>query len=433
MLNIVVLFLMTVTTNQELIVILKFLQGPLTLLEGCILLPILMSQIKSKNNKFIAYSILYGFMLTSDKFATSFIKFAIQNYNHNMMIYVVIMFHIVALLIYLFLFNHNRMFPKMPLYQLNLPGIFILMISLISGAYFFVYGKKYEWFDSPRIIIAFSLMLIFGALFFLYQKTAKRPMYNFVIFRSERVVFGVVLFLIFYLMKSSMSNLYQVMASVWKWHWEYVLEIQYFNVLGSILGIIMAFLLMIKKVEYRYIFALGFFLLAASLFWFSFLFYPDTSVEAIAPPLILEGIAQGTLFTPLVMYMMGSVHPSISSNVGVTGTAIRFWGTTIGFSLMQNLVLYFTTKHQLLLSNSLDLTHPLFQEQWDAILGKNASNHINSEALTMSAQSIKSRLINQALLLSNIEIYRGLSLLGIITFVIVLGYQPIKKKWFLKS
>ena len=223
------------------------------------------------------------------------------------------------------------------------------------------------------------------------------------------------------------------MASVWKWHWEYVLEIQYFNVLGTIIGVLAALFMMIKKVEFRYIFALGFFLLTASLFWFSFLFYPDTSVEAIAPPLILEGIAQGILFTPLVMYMMGSVHPSISSNVGVTGTAIRFWGSTIGFSLMQNLVFYFLSKHQLLLSNSLDLTHPLFQEQWNSILGKNASSHINSEAFSMSAQSIKSQVMSQALLLSNVEIYRGLSLLGVVTFVVVLGYQPLKKRLLFRN
>ena len=99
-LNIIVLFLMTLSTNPQIILILRFIQGPLTVLEGCILLPLLMSQIKSKNVLIIAYSILYGYMMTSDKFATSIIKFAIENYSHNMIIYTVIIFHILALIIY---------------------------------------------------------------------------------------------------------------------------------------------------------------------------------------------------------------------------------------------------------------------------------------------------------------------------------------------
>ena len=148
-----------------------------------------------------------------------------------------------------------------------------MLISLISGAYFLVYGKKHYWFESNYITLSFFLCLFFAGLFILHQRTSKRPLFHFEVFKSERVILGVFIFFIFYLLRSCMSNIYQVMGSVWKWPWEYVLQIQYFNVAGSITGICVSMFLLMKKVDYRYIFTFGFFSLSISLLWFSYLFF----------------------------------------------------------------------------------------------------------------------------------------------------------------
>lgn len=433
MLNILVLFAMTLTTNTELILILRFVQGPISLFEGCILIPIIMANIKSEHSKLIAYSFMYGVMLTGDKFTTSIVKFAIENYNHNMMVYTIMSLHLVALIIYVFFFNHNRMFPKKPLYQLNLGGVFLMMISLISGAFFLIYGKKYYWFESPIIVIAFATSLIFSGLFIFHQKTSKRPLFHFDVLRSERVILGILMFFVFYLLRSGMSNIYQVMSVVWKWHWEYVLQIQYFNVAGSITGVVMAFFLVRNKIDYRNIFFVGFLLLAMSMLWFSYLFYPDTKVEAIAPTLFLEGVAQGIIFTPLVMYITGSVHPTITGSAAQIGTATRFWTTTIGFAIMQNTMLYLTTKHQFLMTKNLDKTNPIFQDQWNNLFNKNIATHLPNEAEVLSATALKAKLYNQALLVSNIEVFRTLFVLGVLAALFVLLYRPLKQRLFHRS
>lgn len=428
MLNIVVLFAMTLTTNKELILILRFIQGPLAILEGAILLPIIMSNIKNENSKLITYSFLYGLILTGDKFTTSIAKFAIQNYTHNMVIYTIIILHVATLIVYVFFFNHNRMFPKKPLFQLNLGGIFLMMISLVSGAFCLIYGKRYNWFESSYIVIAFAITLIFCGLFIIHQKTTKRPLFHFEVFKSERVIVGIILFFVFYILRSCMSNIYQVMAVVWHWHWEYVLEIQYFNVFGSITGILTSFFLVKNKIDFRIIFALGFTLLAFSLLWFSYLFYPETQISAIAPALVLQGISQGILFTPLVLFIIGSVHADFSSSASQIGVATRFWTTTIGFSIMQNVVLYLTTKHQFSMVKNLDKSSPIFQEQWTNLYAKNSVTHLPNDAEILSVGAIKAKLFNQALLVSNIEIFRTLFVLGIITAVIILAYRPLKNK-----
>ena len=432
MLNIVILFIMTLSINTQLLLVLRIIQGPIAIFEGCILYPILIHSIKGKNSRLITYSFLYGFMLTGDKFTTSIVKFAIENYNQNMILYTIIVLHVVALFIYVFFLNHNRMFPKIPLYQLNLPGVFLMMITLTSGAFMLIYGKKNYWFESPYIVGAFIICIVCAGLFILQQVTSKRPIYHFEVLKSKRVIAGVVMFFMFYLLRSSMSNIYQVMGSVWKWPWEYVLQIQYFNVAGSFLGVLISVFLLIKKVDYRYIFTIGFFTLSISLLWFSYLFFPDTKVDAIAPPLMLEGLGQGLIFTPLVLYMIGSVHPNISGNVALIGTAARFWTTTIGFAIMQNAVLYLTTKHQFLMTKNLDQTSTIFQEQWNNLMMKNSSVHLTNDSVSLSIGVLKTKLYNQALLVSNIEIFRSLFVIGIVMTFFVFFYKPFKTVLFRK-
>ena len=131
-LNIVLLYGSTLSKNPEILLIFRILQGMACLFEGCIVIPLIMARLKTDNARIIAFSVMYSTMLTGDKFATYLVKFAIENYTHNMMVYTIIIFHVFALLIYVFIFNNGRLYPKKPLYQLGIGGIFYMMIALMS-------------------------------------------------------------------------------------------------------------------------------------------------------------------------------------------------------------------------------------------------------------------------------------------------------------
>lgn len=426
-LNILVLYGMSLTTNTQVLLVLRILQAPISMFEGCILLPIIISSIKHENAKFIAFSCLYAIMMTGDKFTTSIIKFAIENYTHNMIVYTIILFHIFVLVLYALIFNQNRLFPKRPLYQTSLGGILLMVISLVSGAYFFIYGKKLYWFQSTNITIAFSLCLLFSGLFIYHQKTSKRPLFHFEIFRSDRVIIGLILFFFLYIMKSSMSNVYQVMAQVWKYPWTYVLNLQYYNVLGSFLGVFFSYFMLSKKVDFKIIFTIGFTLLSGCMLYFSTIFTPDTRVQMVIPGLFLQGFSQGILFTPIAMYMLGSVHPSISGSAAQSGTAIRFWTSTIGYSLMQNVMLHFTTKHQFFMNENLDVTNPIFQQEWNQLYNKFDSSYLANDTISLTMSSIKAKLYSQALLVSSIEIFYYLFIIGALVVCGIIFYRPLRK------
>lgn len=432
--NIVLMLLISLTTNTQLIYLLRVIQGTTSYLEGCIIVPLIMSRIKGEYGRLLGNTFLYGFMMTADKYTTSIVKFAIENYNFNMVIYTVIFFHVLSLLIYVFLFSHGRLYPKKPLYQLNLAGYFLMMMSLIAGAFLLIYGKRYYWFESLYIVIAFAAMLIFSGLFILQQLTSKKPIFHFEILRSERVIVGMLLFFTFYIFKSSMSNIYQVMNVVWKWHWEFVLQIQYYNCAGIYIGALFAYYIITQfQTQYKYVFFGGFFCLTSAMLWFSYILVPDTRPNAVIPPLLMEGMGQGMLFAPILQYMVCSVHANFSMNTMQAAVAMRYWSSTISFSIMQNAILFLTTKHQFLMTKNLDITNTIFQEQWNNLFNKHDTSHLVNESISLTATNLKSQLYNQALLIADIQIFRTLFYFGIVMMVFIMIYNPIKNVLHLRK
>lgn len=427
--NILILMAMTITKNYELIIILRFLQGLFALLEGCILIPVLLSRLKSLHAKKIAYTILYGYMLTGATLTTSIVKIAIDNYDHNMMLRIVMFFHVGSLILYVSIFNGNRFFPKKPLYQLGIIGFLLLAAACLSGAFFFVYGKRYNWFDSEYIIIALISALIFSGLFILQQATAKRPLFHFEVFKSKKVVIGMILFFVFYFTKQSISNIYQVMDVIWKWPWEYVLHMQYYIVYGSVIGLLTSLVALIKEVRFKYLFSLGFLCLGISYYWFSQLLVPDVNPHEVSPALFTFGLAQGILFTPLVLYILDSMNPSIMSHALLMGVTTRFWAMTVGFAVMQNSIWFLTKKHLTIITDDLLVTNPIFSTEWDKILEGNLSDHLNNDAISITAQTIGKKVATHTILISNIEIFTILTFITVATAIIILFYNPVKTRF----
>lgn len=428
--NIVVLLLLSVSSNKEVIYCLRAVQGTTAYLQSCIAVPLIMSRLSNPLARLLGNSFLYCLVMTGSTFSTSIVKFAIENYNYNMMIYTVVIFHVIALFIYVFLFSHGRLYPKKPLYQLNFAGYLLLMFSLISGAFVLIYGKRYYWFESTYIISAFTGFCVFSGLFVLQQLTSKKPIFHFKILRSERVIIGILIFFMLYIFKASMSNIYQIMNVVWKWHWEYVLDIQYYNCYGIFFGAFLSYIMLVKGFSYQSVFVFGFVCLATSMLWFSYLFVPDAKPNEVIPPLVIEGVGQGLLFSPILQYMVGSVHANFSMNTMQAAVAVRYWTSTIGFSLMQNLILYLTTKHQFYMTRNLDVTSPNFQSKWDELFMQNSETHLYNQSIDLTTRTFKTNLYNQALLISNMEIFRTLFVFGIVIIVVILCYKPVKNSLF---
>ncbi|MCE7057215.1 hypothetical protein LZF95_21215 [Algoriphagus sp. AGSA1] len=424
--SILILYGLSETSDYHIILVFRFLEGIFGVMQGAILIPLIVAELKTKHAKEIAYTFLYTIILTGGTITTSLLKTSIEDYDFKHMILTMAYFHVFVLIIAISIFNKNRFFPRKPLYQMDITSWFLLWVCLQSGGYALIYGKRLMWFESDIIILCFLVFLFFGGLFMLKQRNQPRPFFHFEVFRSKNLIAGVILFFIFYILRASINNVYSVMATVWKWPWDYIVEIQYWNVAGSLFGVLLSVLCIIKRVPARFVFFTGFMILAIDSAWFTYTFYPDTTLQIIGPPLFLQGVGQGLLFTPLAFFLIAGMPDQYVSNANAVGMATRFWTTAIGYALMQNLMLFLTLKHSDTLSSNFIDTNPVFYSQWSQILGANISKIPVNESLSMTAGVFKEKINTQAILLANMEIFTGLFWLALLTTVIISLYHPVR-------
>ncbi|WP_288441754.1 MFS transporter [uncultured Chryseobacterium sp.] len=424
--SVIILYILSVTNDYHVILVIRFLEGIFGLLEGAIFLPLIIAELKTKHAKVLAYLFMYTIMLTGGTITTSLLKSSIEDYDFQHMVLMMVYFHVFVLIIGIALFNRNRFFPKKPLYQLDITSWFLLWVCLQAGGYAIIYGKRLMWFESDTIIMCLFIFLLSGGLFMLKQRNSKRPLFHFEVFSSKNVIAGMILFFIFYLIRSGLNNVYSIMATVWKWPWDYIVNIQYWNVAGTLLGILLSGICLVRGVSSRIVFFTGFLLLAIDCAWFTYTFYPDTTLSTICPPLFLQGVAQGFLFTPLVFFLISGTPEEYVSNATALGTTTRFWTTAIGYALMQNLMLFLTLKHSDALSANLTDTNPVFYNQWSQIFGANISKLSVNDSLSMTTGAFKAKITAQSILLSNMEIFTGLFWLALLTAIGLLLYHPVK-------
>lgn len=419
-----ILLLLAFVKDFNTIQILRIAEGIFGVLEGACFLPLIMGQLHTRHARMIAYLFLYSIMLTGGTITTSLVKSTIVDYGWKEMIYLFVGFHLLVLLFVSLMFNKNRLLPKLPLYQIDFASCLFLLIALHCGSFALLYGRKLYWFSSPQIIVSFALFLIFSGLFILKQLQEKRPIFHFSIIRYRNVVVGVLLFFIFYILRAGINNLYSTMSIVWQWPWEYVLNVQYINVAGTLIGIVTSGYMLTREVRSKVIFGIGFLLFAINCAWFTYVFSPNVTLLAVGAPLFMQGIAQGWLFTPLVMYLLNGLPVNLIGNGSLMGTSVRFWTTNIGFAVMQNASLFLNKEHYSNLQQHIVPYSANAKQVVDGYMHKYLASNNYQVATILTNGKLDRMISKQSILLSNMEIFTYLSYLALATFVLILLMRP---------
>jgi fucose permease len=110
--SVLILYVLSVTNDYHVILVIRFLEGIFGLLEGAIFLPLIIAELKTRHAKVLAYLFMYAIMLTGGTITTSLLKSSIEDYDFQHMILMMVYFHVFVLIIGIAIFNKNRFFPK---------------------------------------------------------------------------------------------------------------------------------------------------------------------------------------------------------------------------------------------------------------------------------------------------------------------------------
>ncbi|WP_020597317.1 MFS transporter [Spirosoma panaciterrae] len=403
-------------------IILRVIEGVLMALPWIPLRTLLLSRFTSRNATIIVFSCSYGMLLMASPFIMNIAVWLLENYDWTYMTYGSAFFQFLCATLVLLTFNGHWVHRKTPLYQIDWASFVLVHAAILSGAFVLVYGEKKYWFESTQIVLAMICFCTTGFFFMIRQLLVKRPCFDMHVFRYPNLQTGFVLFILFYISRSTLNICHATMSKVWNWEPIFLANVQFINVLGNVIGLFIAGVLMAKQTATRYIFILGFSLMAVHHLWFTFLFVPDVSLYDITPPYLLQGVAVGILFVPLVLFTVSSVPKSMAPFSGTAGVSGRFWGNTLGFCLMQNLQVFFQQKHVSKLQQFVVPESPETQ----ARLAQSAQSYMvkgfsSGEADRLALQQVFKAVSRQALLLSNMEIFTfvGYGLLMVVLLIAV--------------
>ena len=206
-----------------------------------------------------------------------------------------------------------------PLYQIDWIGACFFILGSVSMAYTIIYGSKYYWFTDYRIRMS-TLLCIIGSLLFIWRElTVKRPGVDLSVFKYPRFLAGLILMALYYGTKESVNLIYGYTSNILQWNPVHVIYLGLASMTGIVIfTIIMAQLLVRKKITIPALFVLGFSMLLLYHLWVYFIFTPDLSYQDLMLPVFFQGASSGILFVPLMLMMLTSVPPS----TGITGLIV---------------------------------------------------------------------------------------------------------------
>ena len=166
---------------------------------------------------------------------------------------------------------------------------------------------------------------------------------------------------------------------------------------------------------------IGFTLIAIFHFWFTFLFVPDIALSDIIIPYILQGIGVGFLFVPLILFTTSSVPANMAVSSGIVGVSGRFWGSTIGFCVMQNAMVFLNKKHFLKLSQFVTGENPEAQQTIASTTQSFiAKGYSADNANVLAMKKLFGTISKQSTLLADMEIYTIVGY-GLVVLIILIA------------
>ena len=411
------------TTEIEVFIFLRFLQGMIISLIAGGMLTLIFSTLHEEKKMAVGYSVFYGTLLGSSVVAGAPSAWIIDNTDWKMIYYVVILFQIVSIIIVLLIFNSERSHKKYPLYQIDWKAYVILGSGMLTVAYCMVYGPKHYWFEDKLIVYSFFLSLFLILLFVLRQINSKRPIIHFSIFKSPRFIVGLVFLALFYGLKDTINLVYNYVSVINQWsNYDYI-ELAAINISGmSLTMYISSQLVAKKKFPIHYFLISGFGLMLAFNFWMYEIISPGLDFSDLMVPLFLQGASSGLLFVPIATFILSSVpvHTGISGSL--VGGTVRFFTTLNSFAGYYTLQLFYNQHYKEQFLSHLTPYDFAYNERNSAAIQSFISKGFTSqESVALANSSMLKSLTTQTQLLTNQTIFLGVSyaLIAIIFIVLI--------------
>ena len=332
---------------------------------------------------------------------------------------------LVALLITMVCMPYNPYPTKhSPLSFSKFGNVVVFCLMCCSFVYVTVYGKVYDWYDSPNIRWATVICVVSSLLFFYLEKTRRSPYFMLKAFKSRSIQGGILLFIGLMICNSS-SMLVNIFVGVgMKTDQMQVAVLGNWVLLGYFIGLVTILILNSKGVHFKWFFALGFLLIGAASLFMYFEVQTDGMLERMKWPVVIRATGMMLLYSLIAVYANQRMpYKLLSTWVCIMLTVRMVIAPGIGSALyqveFQHRQQYYITRY----AHDYDRTNTETAMTYDMTArGMQYQGKSETEAQNMAAMSAKGKVQIQATLsaikeMSGWTIYACIILAGLMLVV----------------
>ena len=342
-----------------------------------------------KMNSARLYPFFYFIALAGLYFMTWFTAWLTNLYSWRNAYYALFILIAICIILTIVFIQNHPLKRKIPLYQLDIPGLLLLMTTMMLINYVAVYGKVEDWFNSVTIKAACFGAAITALLFIRREMQVKRPFLDINVFKKSNFSLGLVLII---LLGVFTPSTFQSSFSGSVLHFESIRngEINLFLIPGILLGCITAYFWYRNNFTGQLLTIIGF---GAMVFYHILMygrFVTDLNIHDFWIPSLLKGFGQAVLYISLAVYATaGFSFPHVLKAVGVIVMVRSFLAPGI-FSGLYNYILYAErTRHLSKLATHIDAYEPqVFAQGNIAGFYQNIQQQANLTALKEISGSI---------------------------------------------
>ncbi|TDG36558.1 beta-carotene 15,15'-monooxygenase [Pedobacter changchengzhani] len=407
----------------------RFFQGMLFSSSVNLSLSLMFSRLKSERAREVSFSVFFGLLLCALPFNNLVTANLIDSFNFNIVYKGAVFSYLPCLVLLLISMNNTRLNVRFPLSKLDWQSFTMYSIMLCIVGYICIYGQEYYWLNDLRIryavIVLFGLMLVF----LVRQKSMKRPYIDLNIFRFRNFYVGLIVLFVMYISRFASGITNNFFSGVLGFDPMHVSYINVTNLLGLILGVIIACCLTIQKQSVRMIWFPGFSLLLIYYCIMFFLFDIQADEQNYLLPLFIQGLGIGLIMVPAIVYAISSVPAIIGSSASAVCLAIRFVGFCASIAIINYAELYGKSKHFNSFQDRISIDDPIVKASLKThstgLMSKGFLNQ--SGAIKASGKLLIKRVEKQGTLRFAMDYYEFMAIMLIVILLLIAVFPHLNK------
>ena len=410
---------------------LRFLQGMLFASAVNLSISMIFSRLKTERAKEGSYAVFFGMLLCSSPFNTFVTAEFIDSFNFDDLYFYAAISFVPGLIMILISMRTVRHKKPYPLFALDWASFILYSIVIISYGYIMVYGQEVYWISDSHLRYVLFLGLFVIILFVIRQHFLKRVYIHLSIFKSKNFLLGLLVLYIMYIERFSLAIANQYFSQVLHLDPIHLSYIQWFNIIGIIIGVVISMYWILAKRSVKYMWTFGYcsLLLFHQIMFFSF--ENDGNDYYFYIPLVIHGLGVGLIMVPTILFVIASVETHYGVSAAAVCLAIRYLGYTSSIGLQNFFKLFENSKHQEAFAEHLYKNNPILNQYLGQTASEIAGNGLIFKEKIASLKLITQHIRNESFVRFAMDYYEIMSIISICLLLTIL-FSPSLKSMYQK-